>query len=86
MTALQQLSHICIRKVCECLKTGPYTDTLAGISALFDLGIEGDAAVDPNWMVLWFNQPLSFGLPSKVYIVSPSNGMVLIPNPFHAAE
>ncbi|VDC06015.1 unnamed protein product [Peniophora sp. CBMAI 1063] len=38
-----------------------------GITALFDLGIDGDAAVDPNHMVLWFNQPFSFGLPSKEY-------------------
>ncbi|KAI0050896.1 Metalloprotease [Auriscalpium vulgare] len=37
-----------------------------GIPGLFDFGIEGDAAVDPNFMVLWFSQP-SFGLPSKEY-------------------
>ncbi|KAI0035727.1 metalloprotease [Vararia minispora EC-137] len=38
-----------------------------GISALFDMSPEGDAAVDPNWMILWFSQPWSFGLPSKEY-------------------
>lgn len=37
----------------------------AGIDALFSFDIEGDVGVDPNHMVLWFNQP-EFGLPSKV--------------------
>jgi predicted metalloendopeptidase len=41
-----------------------------GISALFDFGVEGDAAVDPNSMILWFQQP-SLGLPSKVGPQSP---------------
>ncbi|ETW85740.1 metallo peptidase M13 [Heterobasidion irregulare TC 32-1] len=37
-----------------------------GIPGLFDISVEGDAAVDPNFMVLWFSQP-RFGLPSKEY-------------------
>lgn len=37
----------------------------AGIDALFSFNIDGDVGVDPNHMVLWFNQP-EFGLPSKV--------------------
>jgi len=38
-----------------------------GIPALFEFGVEGDSAVDPNFMVLWFQQP-SLGLPAKVSI------------------
>jgi predicted metalloendopeptidase len=38
-----------------------------GIPALFEFSVEGDAAVDPNAMVLWFQQP-KFGLPSKVCV------------------
>ncbi|KAF8894469.1 hypothetical protein BD779DRAFT_1467099 [Infundibulicybe gibba] len=37
-----------------------------GIDALFSFEIEGDVGVDPNFMVLWFNQP-DLGLPSKEY-------------------
>ncbi|KAI0006055.1 Metalloprotease [Russula compacta] len=37
-----------------------------GIPALFEFGVEGDTAFDPNLMILWFQQP-SFGLPSKEY-------------------
>ncbi|KAL0578146.1 hypothetical protein V5O48_003851 [Marasmius crinis-equi] len=37
-----------------------------GIGALFGFDIEGDVGVDPNHMVLWFNQP-ELGLPSKEY-------------------
>ncbi|KAF9483849.1 zincin [Pholiota conissans] len=37
-----------------------------GIPALFGFDIEGDVGVDPNHMVLWFNQP-DLGLPSKEY-------------------
>jgi predicted metalloendopeptidase len=40
-----------------------------GIPALFEFGIEGDVAVDPNFMILWFQQP-SLGLPSKVGLQS----------------
>ncbi|KAI0302060.1 hypothetical protein BC826DRAFT_986902 [Russula brevipes] len=36
------------------------------IPALFDFGVEGDAALDPNSMILWFQQP-DLGLPSKEY-------------------
>jgi predicted metalloendopeptidase len=36
-----------------------------GIPALFEFGVEGDSALDPNSMILWFQQP-SLGLPSKV--------------------
>ncbi|KAG7086631.1 hypothetical protein E1B28_002573 [Marasmius oreades] len=36
------------------------------IGALFAFEIEGDVGVDPNHMVLWFNQP-ELGLPSKEY-------------------
>ncbi|KAI0319791.1 hypothetical protein OF83DRAFT_1108212 [Amylostereum chailletii] len=43
-----------------------------GLPGLFDLSIEGDAAVDPNFMVLWFSQPGSFGLPSKEYFEDKS--------------
>lgn len=39
----------------------------AGISALFNFGIEGDVGVDPNNMTLWFEQP-ELGLPSKVIL------------------
>ena len=38
---------------------------IAGVSALFDFGIDGDVGVDPNHMVLWFSQS-GLGLPSKV--------------------
>ncbi|PPQ78520.1 hypothetical protein CVT25_011792 [Psilocybe cyanescens] len=37
-----------------------------GIDGLFSFEIEGDVGVDPNHMVLWFNQP-GLGLPSKEY-------------------
>ncbi|KAL0063326.1 hypothetical protein AAF712_009821 [Marasmius tenuissimus] len=37
-----------------------------GIGALFGFDIEGDVGVDPNHMILWFNQP-ELGLPSKEY-------------------
>ncbi|KAH9063412.1 Metalloprotease [Lactarius vividus] len=37
-----------------------------GIPGLFELGVEGDAAIDPNFMILWFQQP-RLGLPSKEY-------------------
>ncbi|KAN0123833.1 metallo peptidase [Russula decolorans] len=37
-----------------------------GIPALFDFGVEGDVAFDPNFMILWFQQP-TLGLPSKEY-------------------
>ena len=40
-------------------------DALIGIDALFSFIVEGDVGVDPNHMVLWFNQP-ELGLPSKV--------------------
>ncbi|TFY65494.1 hypothetical protein EVG20_g5570 [Dentipellis fragilis] len=36
------------------------------LPGLFDFTVEGDAAVDPNFMVLWFSQP-DLGLPSKEY-------------------
>ena len=36
-----------------------------GIDGLFSFDIEGDVGVDPEQMVLWFNQP-DLGLPSKV--------------------
>jgi hypothetical protein len=38
-----------------------------GIPALFQFGVDGDSAVDPNFMILWFLQP-TLGLPSKVSI------------------
>jgi endothelin-converting enzyme len=41
-----------------------------GIPALFEFGVEGDAGVDPNLMILWFQQP-GFGLPSKVRPLDP---------------
>ncbi|KAF8969921.1 hypothetical protein BDZ97DRAFT_1793392 [Flammula alnicola] len=41
------------------------------ISALFAFDIEGDVGVDPNYMVLWFNQP-ALGLPSKEYFEDES--------------
>ena len=41
-------------------------DALLGIDALFSFIVEGDVGVDPNHMVLWFNQP-ELGLPSKVF-------------------
>ncbi|PPR08078.1 hypothetical protein CVT24_010539 [Panaeolus cyanescens] len=37
-----------------------------GIGALFAFDVEGDVGVDPNHMVLWFNQP-ELTLPSKEY-------------------
>ncbi|KAJ7093237.1 hypothetical protein C8R44DRAFT_646354 [Mycena epipterygia] len=37
-----------------------------GIDALFSFQIEGDIGVDPNFMILWFDQA-SLGLPSKEY-------------------
>ncbi|TFK55167.1 metalloprotease [Heliocybe sulcata] len=37
-----------------------------GIDALFDFSIDGDVAVDPNFMTLWFSQP-NLGLPAKEY-------------------
>ncbi|KZT28481.1 metalloprotease [Neolentinus lepideus HHB14362 ss-1] len=37
-----------------------------GIDALFDFSIDGDVAVDPNFMTLWFSQP-KLGLPAKEY-------------------
>ncbi|KAH9997253.1 hypothetical protein BJV77DRAFT_1065321 [Russula vinacea] len=37
-----------------------------GIPALFEFGVEGDSAFDPNLMILWFQQP-NLGLPSKEY-------------------
>ncbi|KAF9260514.1 zincin [Marasmius fiardii PR-910] len=37
-----------------------------GVGALFGFEIEGDVGVDPNYMILWFNQP-ELGLPSKEY-------------------
>jgi hypothetical protein len=40
------------------------------IPALFEFGVEGDTAVDPNLMILWFQQP-TLGLPSKVGSQSP---------------
>lgn len=36
-----------------------------GIGGLFDIDIDGDVGVDPNFMTLWFSQP-GLGLPSKV--------------------
>ncbi|KXN89289.1 Endothelin-converting enzyme 2, partial [Leucoagaricus sp. SymC.cos] len=39
---------------------------LRGVDSLFGFFIDGDAGLDPNHMVLWFNQP-SFGLPAKEY-------------------
>jgi len=41
-----------------------------GIPALFDFGVEGDVAFDPNFMILWFQQP-TLGLPSKVCTCPP---------------
>lgn len=38
---------------------------MLGVDSLFSFDIEGDVGVDPNYMVLWFNQP-ELGLPSKV--------------------
>lgn len=46
-----------------------------GIPALFEFGVEGDAAFDPNFMILWFQQP-SLGLPSKVGPRSPRLSLV----------
>lgn len=37
-----------------------------GIPALFEFGVEGDVGFDPNFMILWFQQP-TLGLPSKEY-------------------
>lgn len=37
----------------------------AGVDALFEFFVDGDAGVDPNVMTLWFTQP-TLGLPSKV--------------------
>ena len=45
--------------------TDSYFKATIGIPALFSFDIEGDVGVDPNHMVLWFNQP-DLGLPSKV--------------------
>ncbi|KAF9567593.1 zincin [Agrocybe pediades] len=42
-----------------------------GVPALFDFNIEGDVGVDPNHMILWFNQP-ELGLPSKEYYAEES--------------
>ena len=39
----------------------------AGIDALFDYDIEGDAGDDPNFMTLWLSQA-NLGLPSKVHL------------------
>jgi endothelin-converting enzyme len=41
-----------------------------GIPALFEFGVEGDVAFDPNFMILWFQQP-ALGLPSKVCTYPP---------------
>lgn len=37
-----------------------------GVDALFEFYVDGDAAVDPNEMTLWFSQA-TLGLPSKEY-------------------
>ncbi|KAI6009923.1 Metalloprotease [Pisolithus microcarpus] len=37
-----------------------------GVNALFEFYVDGDAAVDPNEMTLWFSQA-TLGLPSKEY-------------------
>jgi endothelin-converting enzyme len=42
-----------------------------GIPALFSFDVEGDTGDDPNFMVLWFNQP-DLGLPSKEYFEEKS--------------
>jgi predicted metalloendopeptidase len=38
--------------------------TSSEVPALFDFSIDGDSAVDPDNMTLWFSQP-DLGLPSK---------------------
>lgn len=40
-----------------------------GVEALFSFDVEGDVGVDPNHMVLWFNQA-NLGLPAKVFSIS----------------
>jgi predicted metalloendopeptidase len=47
-----------------------------GIPALFEFGVEGDSAFDPNFMILWFQQP-SLGLPSKVGAYPPVQNLLL---------
>ena len=47
-----------------------------GIHALFEFGVEGDAGLDPNFMILWFQQP-SLGLPSKVSTYHPIQNIAL---------
>jgi endothelin-converting enzyme len=47
-----------------------------GIPALFEFGVEGDAAFDPNFMILWFQQP-TLGLPSKVCTYPPIQTLLL---------
>ena len=46
-----------------------------GIPALFEFGVEGDVAFDPNFMILWFQQP-TLGLPSKVCTYPPIQTML----------
>ncbi|KAF7295323.1 Endothelin-converting enzyme 1 [Mycena indigotica] len=41
-----------------------------GVPALFSFEIEGDAGIDPNFMVPWFDQA-SLGLPAKDYYAEP---------------
>lgn len=36
-----------------------------GVQVLFEIGIDGDAGVDPDFMILWISQS-ELGLPSKV--------------------
>jgi len=47
-----------------------------GIPALFEFGVEGDVALDPNFMILWFQQP-TLGLPSKVCTYPPIQTLIL---------
>lgn len=39
---------------------------MLGIDAFFSFGVEGDIGVDPNFLLLWFDQA-ELGLPSKEY-------------------
>ncbi|KAF9052689.1 hypothetical protein BJ165DRAFT_1413126 [Panaeolus papilionaceus] len=47
-----------------------------GVGALFSFDIEGDVGVDPNHMILWFNQP-DLTLPSKEYYEDESTVTLL---------
>lgn len=49
------------------LKSSVRLPMFLGIQALFGFSFDGDAAVDPNIMVLWFSQTI-LGLEAKVVL------------------